>query len=453
MPERADPLTAFSVDALARLLAETLGLPAGTLLRVAYSGGLDSHVLLHACARLRERGPWPVAAVHVDHGLCPESAGWAEHCAAVCRALGIPLAVERVRVDGIRERGLEDAARRARYGAFARLLQPDEVLLTAHHRDDQAETMLLQLLRGAGPHGLAAMPPIAPFARGRLARPLLGFARAALRAYAEGQGLAWIEDASNREDRLARSFLRAQILPVLARRWPQAAERLARAARHHAQAAAVLDDVGEADLARVRVGDEALSLAALATLPPARQANVVRHWIRRRTGRMPPERALEDLLAQLGRCPRSRHALIRWPGAAVERYRDALRLVPAMPAPGAQWEAEWDPGAPLALPGTGWRLRARAGVGAGLAVERLAGRRLRVRLRRGGEICRLPGRAHHHKVKKLLQEAGVPPSERARLPFLYVDGDLAAIGDRFVCEPYAARAGEPGLLIEIERGA
>lgn len=453
MPDQAQRTAQFSVDALARILSETLGLPSGIRLRVAYSGGLDSHVLLDALARLRGRAAWQVSAVHVDHGLHTESAVWAEHCRAVCRALEVPLRVERVRVEAIRERGLEDAARRARYGALARLLEPGEVLLTAHHRDDQAETVLLQLLRGAGPHGLAAMPPIARFAHGRLARPLLGFGRAALHAYAEREALVWIEDASNREDRIARNFLRGQILPVLARHWPHAANQLAKAARHHADAAAVLDEVGEADLVRTRVGDEGLSLTALNALSPPRQANAVRYWIRRQTGRMPPEQALKDALAQVRRCPRSRHALIQWPGAAIERYRDQLRLVRPARVPELGWEADWDPGVPLPIPGTGWRLTARECVGAGLASDRLAGRRLRIRFRRGGEICRLPGRTHHHKLKKLLQDAGLSPWERAHLPLVYVDDDLAAIGDRLVCEPYAARAGETGLLLEIERAA
>jgi len=449
---QAQSLPSFSVDALARILSDKLALAPGARLRVAYSGGLDSHVLLHAAALLRERG-WEVSAIHVDHGLRRESADWAAHCRAVCRALHVELLVERVQVDGIRKRGVEDAARRARYGALARLLEPEDVLLTAHHRDDQAETVLLQLLRAAGPHGLAAMPPIARFAQGWLARPLLAFGRAALRAYAEREGLAWIEDTSNREDGIARNFLRSRVLPLLARYWPQAAEQLARAARHHAEAAAILDEVGCADLERVRIEENALSLAALGGLSPPRRANVVRYWIRRRTGQMPPEQALNDLLAQLRCRPRSRRALIRWPGTTVERYRDQLRLVPPGQLPGPQWEAEWDPGVPLAIPGTEWRLRARTGVGAGLATERLAGRRLRVRFRRGGEVCRLPGRTHRHKVKKLLQDAGVPPSERARLPFVYVDEELVAIGDRFVCEPYAARPGEAGLLLEIERSS
>lgn len=453
MPDQAQRTAPFSADALARILSTTLGLPPGIRLRVAYSGGLDSHVLLHAAARLPESGAWPVSAVHVDHGLHPESARWAEHCRGVCRTLGVPLRVERVRVDGIRERGLEDAARRARYGAFARLLEPDEVLLTAHHRDDQAETVLLQLLRAAGPHGLAAMPPIGRLAQGRLARPLLGFGRVALRDYAQREGLVWVEDASNREEGIARNFLRAQIFPALVAYWPQAADQLARAARHHADAAAVLDEVGETDLARSRVGDEGLSLTALSALSSPRQANAVRCWVRRQTGRMPPEQALKDVLAQLRRCPRSRHALISWPGATIERYRDELRLVPPDRASGVPWEADWIPGVPLPIPGTGWRLNARGCMGEGLASDRLAGRRLRVRFRRGGEICRLPGRTHHHKVKKLLQDAGVSPWERAHLPLVYVDDALAAIGDRFVCEPYAARAGEAGLLLEIERAA
>jgi tRNA(Ile)-lysidine synthase len=450
VPDQAQSVPPFSADALARILYERFSFAPGTRVRVAFSGGLDSHVLLHAAASLRERGLC-LSAIHVDHGLRPESAQWADHCRNACRDLEVPLLVERVRVEGIQERGPEDAARRARYGCFARVLQQNEVLLTAHQRDDQAETVLLQLLRAAGPHGLAAMPAIASFAHGTLARPLLDFGRAALLAYAREKGLSWIEDTSNRDETIARNFLRAQILPALARHWPHVSGQLARAAQHHAEASRVLDEVAEEDLLRAGIEGNALSLAALETLSPARQANVVRYWIRRSTGRMPPEQALKDILTQLRRCPRSRHALIRWPAAALERYRDQLRLVPLTALPGPEWETEWDPQLPLAIPGTGWYLRARAAVGAGLASDRLAGRQLRVRLRRGGEVCRLPGRTHHHKVKKLLQDAGVSPWERARLPLLYVDDALAAIGDRFVCEPFAARSGEAGMLLELER--
>jgi len=442
----------FSPSLLERVLAEQLELPADVPLRVAYSGGLDSHVLLHALASLRARTLRQVSAIHVDHGLQPQSGQWAEHCERVCRALDVPCAVERVRVTGMREHGLEDAARRARYAVFARLLAPGDVLLTAHQRDDQAETLLLQLLRGAGVHGLAAMPTLVPFARARLARPLLAFPRAALAAYAGVQRLDFIEDGSNRDTRFARNFLRARVLPVLTQRWPEAAAQLVRAARHSAQAVELLDEIADADLTQCNV-DSALRISVMQTLSPGRQANLLRYWLRRRGVRAPAEPVLSQILGHVRQPPRSRHACVRWSDAEARLYRDTLTLSAPTPEPENEWEAVWDPAVPLTLPGTDVRLCARASVGKGLAQARLQHRPLRVRLRRGGERCRLPGHAHRHKLKKLLQAAGIAPWERARLPLVYVDGELAAVADRWVCEPYAAHAGEPSYeLIIVDSG-
>jgi tRNA(Ile)-lysidine synthase len=437
---------AFSVDALARILSDELGLTPATPLYVAYSGGLDSHVLLHALASLRAHAPWAVQALHVDHGLQPASAEWTRHCADVCRVLNIPFQSERVSVERIDDHGLEDAARRARYAALTRLLPADAVLLTAHHQDDQAETILLQLLRGAGVHGLAGMPAVAPFGSGRHARPLLGVARTALAEYAQAQRLSWIEDASNADTRLSRNFLRHRLWPVLRERWPDAAVYLARAARHQAEAAKLLDERARLDMEAVAGGEGELSSAGLNALSPERQANCLRYWIRIHGLKLPSEAVLREVLARVRHEPETRQARIAWPGAEVRRHRDRLALFVPEPELLTEWEAEWRPDAALDLP-AGWRLRAQPAIGRGLSRARVANRTLQVRLRRGGERCLLRG--HHHK--KLLQDAGVPPWERARLPLVYIDGDLAAIGDRWVCQPYGAAEGEAGLELVIER--
>lgn len=439
----------FTLDALARVLTEALRLTPQRPLYIAYSGGMDSHVLLHALAAMRARAPWRVSAIHIDHGLQPDSAAWARQCAAVCAALDVPYRTERVEVRDIRAHGLEDAARRARYAALRRLLPAGAVLVTAHHQNDQAETLLLQLLRGAGPAGLAGMPAVADFARGRIARPLLGFARPALAAYAAAHGLRWIEDASNRDTGPARNFLRHRVWPVLEQRWPQAAERLTAAARHQAEAAQLLDVLGRLDIAGCGDTDGALRISALQALAPERQINLVRSWIRLRGATMPAEPVLRQILARVARTPQTRHAAIRWPGAQVRRYRDRLVLLGAAPALPEDWEAAWEPDAVLDIPGGLWRLRATPTIGAGIARAHVVGKALRVRLRRGGERCLLRG--HRRKVKKLLQEAGIPPWERNQLPLVYLDGDLAAIGDRWVCEPYAAGRDEPGFALVLER--
>jgi tRNA(Ile)-lysidine synthase len=445
---RAAPV--FSIQALADVLVR-LSLAADTPLKVAFSGGLDSHVLLHALVRLRRERSGRLSAIHVHHGLHPEAEEWARHCARICADLEVECRVERVHVADIREHGLEAAARRARYACLAGQVGPDEVLLTAHQRDDQAETVLLQLLRGAGVHGLAAMPEIAGFSHGRLARPLLGFGRAQLLAYAQEHNLRWIEDPSNRDENLARNFLRQRVFPLLQSRWPGASEQIARSAGFAAEAAAQLDLLAESDWNACRVPDtSALSVTALRRLPPPRARNLLRYWLRRLGFQAPSALHLEQILAQVAQEPRSRQALIRWPQAEVRRYRDVLvALKPghdARPAAGLPW----NPAEPLELPDVGLRLRALATRGEGLSQERIGAMPLTVRWRRGGEICRLPGRAHHHKLKKLLQEAHVPPWERRRLPLVYVDGALAAIGDRWVCEPFAARAGEAGWKLRLE---
>ena len=443
--------TPFSTPTLARILTEDLGLSPGTPLKVAYSGGLDSHVLLHALCRLRLHAPWQVKAIHIDHGLQPQSPQWARHCRRICETLNVPCVVEQVHVQR-RKDSLEAAARRARYESLARHVSTGEVLLTAHHQDDQAETVLLQLLRGGGVHGLAAMPSITGFSQGRLARPLLGFTRQALAAYAVREQLTWIEDDSNRDMRYARNYLRYQVFPVILDRWPEASRQLARSARNTAQAATVLDEVARLDLRACRIETKPmLRITALLRLSPAHQRNLIRFWVREHGLCVPSEAQLRRILDQLRQLPRTGQAIIRWPGAVLRRYRDQLAVMPVQADGDRSWTRAWDPSASLEIPGTGTRLRTVAAVGAGLSRERLNGRSMVVRLRQGGETCRLPGRGHRHKLKKMLQEAGIPPWERERMPLIYVEGELAAVGDRWVCEPYAAKAGEPGLVLVLDR--
>ncbi len=400
-------------------------------------------------------------AVHVDHGLQPTSAAWAQHCRRVCAALEIPCHVERLTLAADAEpgEGLEAAARRARYAVFARHLGPGEILLTAHHRDDQAETVLLQLLRGAGVHGLRGMPADSPFGAGRHWRPLLAWRRRALEDYARRHALEWIEDRSNLDVAYARNFLRHRVLPLIETRWPAAAEVIARAAGHAAEAAALLDRMAAEDLARCRheggeeEGGEAgeLAVACLRALEPGRQRNLLRFWIRAHGLEVPPAAILDQIMAQcLRAATRSGLARVHWPGGEVRRHRNRLSVHASapIPPPDPGLELPWEPPSTLEIPGVG-RLRVEPMTGAGLARERLAGRRLAVRLRRGGETCRLGG--HRRRLKKLLQEAGIPPWERARLPLVYADEELIAVGDRWICDGFAAGAGEPGWRLVFEK--
>ncbi|MGB5260270.1 MAG: tRNA lysidine(34) synthetase TilS, partial [Gammaproteobacteria bacterium] len=228
----------FSPDAL---YIQLLSVPLPAAWQVAFSGGLDSSVLLHAMATLRERFAITLGAVHVHHGLQADADAWANHCRRVCAGYDIPLSVLHADARPVQGESPEAAARHARYTALADWLAPDHCLLTAQHQDDQAETLLLQLLRGAGVHGLASMPVCTAFGEGTHFRPLLLLRRAALHDYALAAGLEWIEDPSNAETGIDRNFLRHAVMPLLQSRWPALSGNLSRSAAHAAEAAGLLD--------------------------------------------------------------------------------------------------------------------------------------------------------------------------------------------------------------------
>jgi tRNA(Ile)-lysidine synthase len=415
-----------------RTTLETL--PATRRYVIGYSGGLDSHVLLQALSRLREDGGVPeLLAVHVDHGLQADAADWARHCERVCAGLDVSFAA--VAVDAGPETGEapEAAARRARYAALRALMRPDDILLTAHHRGDQAETVLLQLLRGAGPAGLAAMPVLAAFTPGWHARPLLGVGREALRRYAEHEGLTWIEDPSNTDPRFDRNYLRHGVMPRLRERWPSAEQTLARAARHQAQIAALLREFGVEDLERVRGSrDDSLSVSRLLGLSESRRANTLREWFRRR--RMPPpsEAQLERLVSDVLEARDDAEPLLRLDQLELRRYRDDLyALAPLSPHdPGRV--IDWDGRSPLTLDPPGCRIDAADLRGLGLDPERLEGP-LTVRFRRGGERCRPSDSSETRELKKLFQEIGMPPWERDRVPLIYSGERLVAVIGHWAC--------------------
>ena len=393
---------------------------------LAYSGGRDSHVLLHVAAQLLGTSDSVrLRALHIDHGLSADSQVWASHCERVCRQLGV--AFERVRVEVIDDGdGPEAAARVARYDAFDATLGAGEHLLLAQHADDQAETFLLQALRGSGPDGLASMPRRRPFGRGVMGRPLIGCPAAAIAEYADRHALAWVEDPSNAEQRFDRNFLRHEILPRLQRRWPAAVQTLGRSARRSAAASQILLGVADDDLKAVRLpGTAQLSVSELRRLPRERAYNALRLWVRQADRRMPRLQDLVGVFDELVQARADSVGRIVVTDYEFRRHADRLFLLPSSEEARA-FEHEWPaPFAPLSIPEIGVQLTAEACAAQGIHLP--ADARISVRSRVGGEVIKLGEPGFHKAVKKLLQEAGVPPWERERIPLLFADERLAAV--------------------------
>ncbi len=426
--------------------------PAPKRFCISFSGGLDSSVLLRVVTALRPL-PNDIALIvfHVDHSLTPKSIGWSLRCESVCRELAVEYRSFRVDARPAPGESPEAAARRARYGVLEAQLEAGDYLLTAHHQDDQAETLLLQLLRGAGPRGLAAMPVLAPLGRGWIMRPLLGFTRDQLKSYAEAASLDWIEDESNFDTGFDRNFLRRKILPRLQTRWPSLAATLSRSAGLCAEAAQVLDGVAEADLQAAATDQPAaLCITALLGLDTARLGNALVLWFRRLGLASPSQVHIERLVKEVLLAAPDSTPCLSWQGVEVRRYRDVVYAGEPLPAQSITEPLYWDTAHPLTIPTLGV-LSAEPVEGRGLARHVLETQAVTVRFRHGGERCRPVGRQGSHPLKKLFQEKGVPFWQRQRVPLVYVGEQLAAVADFWVCEPFQAGPGEAGFAIRWQQ--
>jgi tRNA(Ile)-lysidine synthase len=408
---------------IATLHASLAQLPPGALV-VAFSGGMDSTVLLHALAQIpvaRERG---LRAIHVDHGLHPDSARWAQHCHAFAAGFGIALTIVKVKVAQPTDSGPEAAARQARHAAYAEQLAATEILALAHHADDQAETILLKLLRGAGPEGLGGMRTLRQCGKGYLWRPLLGLAHEDLAAYAHMHALHWIDDPSNADTHLRRNFLRHEILPRLAQHWPDAPIALAHSAGWARAAADFIAAETQHALTHLRGVDPAtLRWQPWLDLPDALRDPVLRLWLRQLDLPEPAHFHVAELERQLREAGEDRLPCISWRGAEIRRYRDMLYAMPPLASVSPDWEAVWD-GVALNLPDGGTlTLKDKTACDVRLASS------LQVRYRRGGERMKPAGHAHARELRSLLQEAGIPPWLRERIPLVFADDELIAAGD------------------------
>lgn len=391
---------------------------------VAFSGGMDSLVLLTLCGELRKHYPIRLRAIYVNHGLSPHAGKWADHCRHVCQAYSIDFIERMVHIDRASKKSLEEAAREKRYAVFAEVMQVGDVLLTAHHQDDQAETVLIQLLRGAGPKGLAGMPETKPFALGWHVRPLLSFPREVLLAYASSLQHSWVEDESNSQVTLTRNFLRHQIIPLLKERWPSVAATFSRSAVHCSEAQVLLEEYAVEDWKKVQGSNEGtLSVQKLRVLSSTRLRLVIRLWIEKNGFPLPDTKKLTAIEQQVLTAAWDRFPCVKWKGAEIRRYRDDLYVLTTLAPFDPMSCFPWDMVEPLSIPGIG-TLRAKSvhgGQGLRPGIPNLS-----VRLRRGGEKLCLPNRGCH-TLKNLFQEWEVLPWMRERLPLIFAGERLIGV--------------------------
>lgn len=421
----------------------------GSRLLLGLSGGLDSRVLLDLLLQARKHFSFALSALHVNHQISPNAGAWADFCAGLCSEAGIPFAAVEVDVPRDTGLGLEAAAREARYRVL--LSQEADAIVLAHHQDDQAETLLLQLLRGAGVKGLAAMgsqsaaspsPLETAGAKPAILRPLLDVSRARLEAYAQARSLRWIEDESNLDLAYDRNFLRHHILPELEKRFPSCRTTLARSAAHFAEAADLLEEVAQADAAQA-VHNGQLDIGKLRILSPARAVNLLRWWISAQTGLSLSAARLHEILDQLCHAQENAQVECLLEDAVLHRYRGMAYIEPNHAI--RSFRLEWQGESSIALP-DGSRLEFRQATGEGIAASML-NNPLIVANRQGSASIRLDPRRPTRSLKNLWQEAGIPPAERARMPLIWHDDELVAVPGIGIACNWQAGEGEAGWLV------
>lgn len=413
---------------------------------IAYSGGLDSQVLLELAVTLKAELGLDVRAVHINHHVNPAADEWAKQCAAYCAIKAIPF--REFCLAPLPAQNFEEAARKARYAIFAELIQVNHVLLTAHHQDDQAETLLLQLMRGAGLKGLAGMPPVKTFAQGLHARPLLSFSRKALLDFAQEKGLTWIYDESNDNQHYRRNYIRHTILPLLSVHWPMAVQTISRTAAHCAEAQVLLEESALVDVNSLSgLKPNSLSVTKLREFSFERQRLILRTWLQQLGFKLPPQKKIETLQNCILAAAWDAKPFLTWEGVEVRRHRDDLFAIPKLSSHDAATAWGWDLSEVLTLPAIG-KLVARTIVGEGLSQTLVS--QVKVCFRQGGERVKFGNKRKTRTLKNLFQEWGVQPWERDRLPLLYFQDQIIAIPGYYLHEDYRANSAQTGWVIQIE---
>lgn len=414
----------------------------GRPLWLAFSGGLDSTVLVHLLARQQIK--LPLQLIHINHQLNADATQWATHCKQLADALNLSITILNVSIDLQAGLGLEAAARQARYNAIAEHVGDNGVLVTGQHQQDQAETLMLQLMRGAGNRGLSAMALQSHWHNMTIVRPLLTIDRPALAKYAQQHQLGYIDDPSNDDINIQRNFLRHQIWPLLSRRWPALNQTLSRSAAHLKEAQGLLDELADTDLYSIDADLMAgtLDCARLLKLSPARQRNALRYFLHQMSLSLPSTAVLQRLIDEVCAAQADAMPLVQWSGFEARRFAGKLYLQAQLQLLDSQWQQQIAAPEKLLLP-DGRQLSWQATDGPGLSAA-IIRQGLTVRFRQGGEKIQLAGHSQHHDLKNCLQHWQIPPWQRPRIPLLFAGSELVAVCGYAVSEKALPSAGEKG---------
>jgi len=404
---------------------------------IAYSGGLDSLVLLHVLASIQDKIKPKLVAVHINHGLSNDADLWVKHCQDKCVNYEIELQTFSIDLSDKNDKGTEAYAREKRYEVLGNLM------------DDQVETILLQLMRGSGPDGLVGMPQSREFSKGILLRSLLDYSREEIHDYALSESLSWVEDESNKSNKYDRNFLRNRIIPELLTRWPGALKTVQRAAKHQAEARCLINEISRSDLEVVCESDyRKLDISGFNNLSGIRKKNVLRAWIKQNKHETPNASIIEKIIAEVIHANIDRSPCVKWKGGEIRRYREYLYIMKSLPAHDVEMSKQWNLEETLEL--TSGYLKAISGKGNGIKKDMLSSDTVEIRYRQGGEQIKLSGRRETHDLKKLFQEHGVPPWMRDRIPLIYYENKLVTVADLWLESKYAASESEAAWQINWE---
>ena len=423
-------------------------LPAGSSILVGLSDGVDSVVLLDLFHGQASRFSWNIKALHVHHGISPNADDWAHFCTDLCTRLNIPIVVKKVDIAPFHAHGVEAAARKLRYAAFAE--ESCDYVALAHHQDDQVETLFLQLLRGSGVKGASAMPMVSDDgARHKIVRPLLHCSRDEILEYANERSLGWIEDESNADVNYPRNFLRHRLFPLLSQKFPAYRETLSRSAGHFAEASSLLDDLAGVDGIQA-ISNGALSIGVLRDLSHARAKNLLRYFLHSNKAPMPQAVQIDEILRQVLLAKNDADVKVEFGDWQVRRFQGQVYALRMSAEFDACIQLPWCGESQLYWPATEGMINFSQSMGSGMSLAKLQRSPVTLRLRRGGEALRpAPGSASR-SLKNLFQERGIPPWQRERLPLLYCGEDLVGVIGVAIAAEYQCKEGEKGLVVEMD---